>query len=243
MSENKRFASSTLLILAAAGMFSGCVDPEEVLIAGSDGEKKRVEFAYSGSGCFLGCPIDDALIVGASDTIAVTGAGNGAEITARSSDPAIATFTRNRQCNGDNGPCNNYFEVETFASGDAHLELIGRDGEVVDRIKIPVRRAAEASFTRNSDGSSVDPVEGRFFDVNIGESIQIEAEFRDADGRILHGPSGGAKWRTSDEAVAGLDLAFFSNAAIEVQGNAPGEATLTVDMPGLSRSVTIRVSG
>jgi hypothetical protein len=240
----KRFTTGLLFITATAAA-GGCNFERSPVFALTEGELGSVEFSYSGWDCLLGCPIEKPLLVGTSRTIGVSDAGHGADITARSSDPGVATFERQRQCDDQTGECVNAFATRALAVGDVKLELVDAGGEVVDRVKIEVREAAAASLTTLVDDEALEPVDGRYFDVKVGDSIQIDAEFRDPDGRTLLDPESGVQWQTSDPSIASLEDAWYygsSGRSIVVEGKAPGEVTLTVAAPGVSEMVTIRVN-
>ena len=76
-------------------MFAACkaTDDEE----GSLGESGRVAFGYDRS-CFFECPIEQPLLVGAKETIAVTGPGDDPGVTAHTPDDDLVDLAMQREC-------------------------------------------------------------------------------------------------------------------------------------------------
>src|SRR4051794_30674846 len=85
---------AAILVFGLVGS-AGCKDDGSE--DGTPGELGRVAFTYQQS-CFFGCPLEQPLLAGTRETIAVTGAGDEEGVTAQSSDEGVAELAIEHAC-------------------------------------------------------------------------------------------------------------------------------------------------
>jgi hypothetical protein len=202
---------STLATLAAVGAAAGCDPfPDDSTL----GEKGRIEFAYA-SQCFLDCSLDHPMAVGSTELITIDGAESYAF---SSSNVKIATFVKKQvscgcerssgnsadgygpvdidgQCaDGYQKTCDTYIEARGLGDGD--VELVVRDdaGELVDQVRVQVRAAKSATFSRytGNEWTETPSISGQ-----PGQQLPVGAVFRDVEGRALL-TSKGVSWTSDD---------------------------------------------
>jgi hypothetical protein len=97
---------------------------------------------------------------------------------------------------------------------------------------IKIERDKDTPFTVTM-ASTIDRIEvtgGGSLDIGVGESVQLTATPRDADGNAVLVKPDAITWTTSDEAVASVDSAG------KVTANADGTAVITAEEPESGRS-------
>lgn len=253
------FGLTGLAALAALG----CESTRKV--DGQLGERGRITFWYARS-CFFGCLIDQPLLTGTGETIRLGEDGNAPDLTVRSSDEDVLGVGLERQCYcerekvtgriaiANDGTCmepwqlacENSIEVTARAAGDAKVEVL-RDGQVIDRVTARVRDAERARFYATLP-DEVGEVAGDGFTVAAGGMIALRLELYDEDDVELLAPEG-VTWRVSDPEVAKLS-AFLIGAGAEVEAGrdvmleteAPGEARVEIEVPGLTAAIDVEVT-
>lgn len=260
----ERWARSMLvswLALSAVGCGGGDDDGATL------GELGRVGFTYQRS-CFFGCSIEQPLLTGARETIALTKQGDEAGLTAVSSSRKIAEVAVERACycerdDGHGGKidiaehgtcdlpfdkhCDNTVLVQANGAGDASLELRDAHGEAIDRVTVRVRDADSAEFFGTYAGELGQKHATRF-ELEVGDALDLEVDFYDDQARKLLAPEG-VHWRSDRPSVADLSAWLIGSGAeldaglsVVVTGHAVGEVKIFVEVPGLEASVTVTVS-
>jgi hypothetical protein len=257
----RRFVASLSL---GAACLVGCEGPAPDPALGELG---RVQFSYQRS-CFFGCSLDQPLLSGTREAIAVTGDGDAQAVTAESSAPEVAQFAVERDCycarNDQLGGrvevaedaacdaprvkhCDNQVLVRAGSVGDATLQLDDAAGQAIDRATILVRAADRARF-RGTLASQLGALEASAFQVDIGDTLGLELTLYDAQGRELLAPEG-VHWSSSAADVASVSAFLQAGGAeldaglkVVVDPHAQGEAEIGVEVPGLSTSVQVTVS-
>jgi hypothetical protein len=229
-----------LLGLAVLG---GCSNPAE---EHTNGELGKVEFSYRAS-CFLGCDLQEPVLSGSTERVALSGPGNDAGLCVRSTAPGVASFSVERVCScdqvhgttgesyapGPSGACNtgyalscrNYVDVQTGESGDAKLELVGSAGETIDRATVHVRAAEQIGFERIPAGKG-----GRVESLTLsaGDSVELRALALSGATQLLG--THGFSWHLDDAQVASFD--YWSDAALDAAPDDARVAALRAVSPG-----------
>jgi hypothetical protein len=257
----RRFVAS-LSLGAACVVACGGSGPDPEL-----GELGRARFSYQRS-CFFGCPLDQPLLSGTREAIAVTGDGDAHGVTAESSAPDVAQFAVERDCfcarNDDLGGrvevaedaacdaprvkhCDNRVLVQAGSAGDATLQLNTAAGQAIDRTTVSVRTANRARF-RGTLASKLGAIEATAFQIDVGDTLGLELTLYDERGRKLLAPEG-VHWSSSAVDVASVEAFLQAGGAeldagldVVINPHAEGEAEIGVDVPGLSTSVQLTVS-
>jgi hypothetical protein len=248
------------VLLAAAG----CKPLESS--DGTPGEQGRVAFNYQRS-CFFGCPLEQPLLVGTRERIELSDAGDVEQLQVAASDPAIAEFaverecfcqrrddehdrveiTQDASCSGIREKhCDNTVLVQALAAGVTDLEL--REGDrLIDRVAVEAATAARARFVGTLK-DRLGAIEGSQFELAAGESMQLEIELFDGEGRKLLAPEG-VSWQMDDDAVAIVSAFLYGSGAqvsaglsVVVEAKAEGSTSLAVDVPGLRAEVELSVT-
>ncbi|HKU41427.1 MAG TPA: Ig-like domain-containing protein [Polyangiales bacterium] len=230
------------------------------------GDLGRVSFSYQRS-CFFGCPLAQPLLSGTREQIAVTGAGDGRGVHAKSSDADVAEFALERDCfcerDDDVGGrievaedarceaprvkhCDNAILVQAKAAGDVSLELRDEHDRLIDRATLLVRDAERARF-RGTRASQLGAREADSFELRTGETLDLELTLFDARGRALLAPEA-VHWQSSEPSLASVSAFLRPGGAeldagleVVVTGRAAGTATVRVTVPGLEASVECEV--
>ena len=130
-------------------------------------------------------------------------------------------------------------EVKALGLGDARLEILGPEGEVVDTLLIEIAPATTASVVDDEPLLSV-----------VEESHFYTLLAQDEHGRLL-AASEGWVWEVQEPEVALLEpVGLFGEAAPRLEeegervgmlGQREGETTVLVSRPGLSEELPLRV--
>jgi hypothetical protein len=254
-----------LAALAPAALTAASCQEEE-LGDGTPGEMGRVSFGYDRS-CFFTCPMEQPLLAGTREKISVDGPGDDRGVEPYTDEPKVAVFAVERDCfceredpdtqievaegasckNGFEKHCDNTILVEAGVAGEAVLELRDEDGEPVDRVTVIVREADRARFEA-SYLDRLEAMEGEAFELEVGETIDLEVTLYDYEGQKLLAPEG-VTWRVEDDAVANVSTwlggggaEIHAGLSADVHGEAPGKTRLTVEVPGLEADVLITVA-
>jgi hypothetical protein len=240
-------------------LLGGACDGGAVKPSGTLGEFRRVEFSYARS-CFFGCPIEQPLLAGTRERIALSGAGDDAGLRADSSDDRVARFALARDCfcerrGGGGGRvaiaedascagmghsekhCENTVLVEAGVSGLAALELRdARDARdaLFDRVNVRVAEAERARARVTLPGQ-LGAAEHDEIALRAGESAEVELTLYDDAGRALLAPQG-VRWRIEDGGVAEV-------AAWLIGRGAELDAGLDVTVEALSAGETALIAG
>ena len=246
MSATTSFASFLSLCVALAT--AGC---SFELGDSSDGDRDRANFRYLDvdDDCFFGCSLDEHVMVGARQLIAVDGAGEAA-VRVTSSNPDVATFDLERRCDGQ-GRCDTDIHMDAVGDGNAKLQLRSESGRVIDSVTVRVRDAESVSFEGFVGGDDSTTTRGDTFEVRVGQTLHIVGTYLDGSGDQLLSTDA-VTWRFADETVAGFPLLFsfeethhwetLANDDVTLEGIAPGETTLHVDGGGIQREIRIIVT-
>jgi hypothetical protein len=231
------------------------------------GEQGLVAFHYQRS-CFLGCSIEQPLLVGTRERIELSDAGDVEQLQVSASDPAIAEFALERNCfcqrRDDEHDrieiaedatcsgirekhCDNSVLVQALAAGVTDLELRDDADRLIDRVAIEAATAERARFVGTLK-DRLGAIEGSEFELGAGESMQLAVELFDAEGRKLLAPEG-VSWQIDDDAVAivsaflhGTGRQVSAGLSVVVEAKAEGSTGLAVDVPGLRAEVEVRVT-
>jgi len=233
---------------------------------GTRGELDKVDFTYQLS-CFFGCPLEQPLLQGTREQIALSADGDVEGVTVTSSDPAIASFAVERTCYcersdstsrlelRDDGVCpsiwhkhcDNAVLVEATASGMTTLELRDARGGLLDRVRVLVQTAHDARFVATLP-DRLGPVMGTHFELQNAQSLQLALTLYDDDGLALLAPQG-VSWHVDDVQVATLSGFLTGSGAdvhdglsVDVQATGPGDTEVHVSVPGLDTSVSLHVA-
>jgi len=262
MNRNQRSRTwlSTFAVVAALGAVAGCDPfPDDSTL----GEKGRVEFAYA-SQCFLDCSLDHPMAVGSTELITIDGAESYAF---SSSNVKVATFVKKQvscgcerssgndaegygpvdidgQCqDGYQKTCNTYIEARGLGDGD--VELVVRDdaGELVDQVRVQVRAAKSATFSRyaNDEWTEAADISGQ-----PGQQLPIGAVFRDVEGRPLL-TSKGVSWTSDDDAIVEVKqqdalLNWSRGNQARATFHEEGETTVRAKLGDLEVELPVRVA-
>jgi hypothetical protein len=249
--------------MVVAVAFTGCAPADDAGSGGTFGTEKRVQFSYQ-RGCFFGCPIGQPLLAGSQQTVTLTGPGNELGISAMSSDPDVAELALQSQCFCEQGGseievkddascrahetkhCENSVLVQAHDEGDVYLELHEPGGELIDRVQLEVREAGSAQFMITLPGAP-GPDATEDFQLRVGEKAEVGIELFDAEGRELLAPVG-VHWSIDDAEVANLSAFLIGSApmlddglGVDLNAIGPGEAQLSVSVPGLDDSAQVHV--
>ena len=254
-------SAGSLSVLIALGACAGADDRED----GTLGSERRVAFAYQ-RGCFFGCPIGQPLLAGSQQTVMLSEPGDVPGLRVESSDPDVAEFAVQSQCFCDQAGndsaievaddascrahetkrCENSVLVQAHDAGDVLLELRKQDGALIDRIGLEVREAARARFAITLPGAA-GPTETEDFELRVGDKAQVAVELYDGEGRELLAPMG-VHWSIDDAAVATVSGFLIAGGpmlddglGVDLNAVAPGDAMLTVSVPGLDDAASVHV--
>ncbi len=250
-------------VAAFAG--SGCL-ADTPSSSSSGGELGRVDFSFQRS-CFFGCPLDQPLLAGTRETIALSDPGDVPGLSVTSSDPKIAEFAVERACRckrPDNkggaidiaedascqAPyekhCDNSVLVQANAAGDATLELRDRHADLIDRAVVQVREPKRAEFS-GTYTTRLGSVTGTSFQLVAGDTMDLSVAFYDELGRKLLSPEG-VHWRSSNAKVADLTAFLIATGAsfdagldVVVQAHAAGTTDVSVKAGSFSDSVVVKI--
>jgi hypothetical protein len=257
------FALGVMLSVVLAA--SGC--EKRVTVDGQLGELGRIEFSYARS-CFFGCLVDQPLLVGTRETIRVEGeAGNAPKLSVRSTEESVADFALERQCYCEREDttgridvaldgsceepwhmtCENMIKVGALAAGDAKLEVLSEDDELIDRVTVHVKEADRARIFGTLPDELGEEA-GDSFSLATESRLELRLELYDEDGIELLAPEG-VTWRVADPSIATLN-AFLLGAGQEViagrdvgvEALAAGETSVEIDVPGLTATIDIEVT-
>jgi hypothetical protein len=255
--------SSVLLMAALAGACQS-----DAVFDSQLGELGRVAFSYQRS-CFFGCPVAQPLLSGTRERISVTGSGNDKGVRAKSGDADVAVFEIQRDCYCEREDdkagrievaedakceaprekrCENAILVQSRESGDAELELRDAQDKLIDRTLVRVREADRARF-RGTLASELGPHEATSFELRAGGTLNLELTLFDSRGRALLAPEG-VHWTSSDADVVSVTAFLQAGGAeldsgldVMLHGNAPGNAVIGVEVPGLEANLDCQVAG
>lgn len=254
----------TVLLLASLALL-GCKDREDGGDEATLGDLGQIELKYRRS-CFFGCPLAQPLLAGTRENVELSGAGNDPGVTVRSTDTEVLEVAVERQCycarsdssarlDIDNDAscdepwtkrCDNRVLVQAGEPGEAMLEVVGEDAEVIDRAEVLVREAASAKLFATLP-SELGEREGDAFSCALGERIDLRAELYAEDGLELLAPEGVA-WRVADPSIATL-TAFLSGSGAQLEVGrevsvapvAPGTTEIELQVPGLTHTIELTV--
>jgi hypothetical protein len=266
MDVNKpRLVSGLVLWAAVCCHAIGCQARSD---SGTLGEQGKVAFSYQGAGCFFGCPLEQPLLAGTRERVALTGPGDARAIEVASSKPTVVEVALERACFCERGDesgarldvaeearcdagwskhCDNTVLVQTKAAGRAFVELRTVDGRLIDRAAVLVREAARALIEATAAGhlgrSKVGTLE-----LGPNEQVQLYATLYDQKGFELLAPEG-VHWSVDDDTVA-IVSAFLvgggkqldAGTSVVLEAKAVGTTVLTLSVPGLDQTVDVTVT-
>lgn len=252
-----------LTVIALGAM--GCAPMDDD--GASLGELGHVAFGYDQS-CFFECAIEQPLLVGTRETIQVTGPGDDEGITASTPDDDVVALAMERDCFCERrdghpgqleiandaactGPwrkhCDNTILVEAKKAGDARLQLHDARHDLVDTVRLLVRKADRAVFFATYE-DRLGTLQADALDLAAGERLDLEVELYDADGIALLAPEGVA-WGVEDEKVAivsawliGMGKEVSAGLSIGVEAMGAGTTHVIVRVPGLEASIPLTVT-
>lgn len=231
------------------------------------GELGQVAFGYDRS-CFFECAIEQPLLVGTRETIQVTGPGDDEGISASTPDDDIVDLAMERDCfceRKDGNPgrleiandagcagawrkhCDNTILVEARRAGDARLQLHDARHDLVDTVRLLVRKADRAAFFATYE-DRLGTLETDALELTAGERLDLEVELYDTDGVVLLAPEGVA-WSVENETLAivsawliGMGKEVSAGLSVGVEAMSPGKTKVTVSVPGLDASIPLTVT-
>jgi len=251
------------LWIGCAAALLGCKpedDPEGTL-----GLQGRIEFSYRG-GCFFGCPLEQPMLAGSSQTIDVSAPGDVEGAKVRSSNQSVAEVALERECRCErddfegelqiandatcprpwNKHCDNRILVQSHAAGRTELTLTEHDGDLLDRVVLDVREADRIDLyvTRDDTVGRKPPSDQTLTE---GGKLQLEAELYARDGLELLAVDA-VQWHSSAPEVAVISAFLLGRGGDVEAGNqvtieaiAEGEATITVEVPSASAELELVV--
>jgi hypothetical protein len=252
-----------LVLLVAAAWGCKEEEPENGML----GDRGRVEFSY-GRSYFFGCPLEQPLLVGTSERIDLSDAGDVAGLRIETSRSGVAEFAIERECfceqeqdedtrievaesascrQGWRKHCDNTIPVRALAAGQTKLELRDEDNKVIDTATVKVGVADSAVFeVLLPDALGFE--QGTRFELAAGESMEIEASIYDSDGVKLLAPEG-VTWRVRDEGV-GIVTSWLQASGQEISNGlgvtfealATGDTRLFLEVPDLESSMAVEVT-
>jgi hypothetical protein len=232
---------------------------------GTRGQEDRVEFHYQRS-CFFGCPLEQPLLAGTRERIALSDRGDVAGLQVSSSDSELARFAVERECHcargGDSNArvmiaedgdcdhgwdkhCDNSVLVEALQAGEPELTLRGADDTLIDRVELRIAEPERARFMATLP-ERLGAIEVTDVDLAAGESAEVELTLYDEHGRELLAPEG-IEWHMGDPEVATVHGFLVGGGEVSagldvrVMAVAEGETTLAIDVPGFSAELAVRV--
>ncbi len=241
----------------------------------TQGENSRVEFSFRGGlfspstpGCFFGCSLRRAMVVGALEKIGTQSMEGAIPATqAESSDRdvfQVKSFTHNTSCctktqGGESCsssmPCttgkerHSYtFEVKAVAPGTAKLLLLQADGSVYDSIAVRVAKPTRVEVVvREVEGGEEErPLVHATLQAN--KSYHVTARAFDESGSPMQvGKAVTMTLPTSDVAVFDAGLLGKSttttrqDAVVRMICNQQGRVGLTVDVAGIKTQIPLQI--
>jgi hypothetical protein len=228
----------------------------------TEGDNGTMSFSYDGPGCFFGCGLDRSALQGSLVTVTAKGGDPDVAQTARISESSIArvsnqtpsctcdsrsgntstssTIAPSEKCSGGaTKSCTLSVDIETSAQGDAHLEIVGPSGALIDRVTVHVRPAARLDVSVGETAVKDDaPVTAR-----VGDTVALETHAFDAEGNEEIFTKHGISHVYGDSSVlAPDDSELFGSTNVEdMLAKTPGDATVTVRAPGAERVVRFHV--
>ncbi|TNE46288.1 MAG: hypothetical protein EP343_24620 [Deltaproteobacteria bacterium] len=242
----------------------------------TQGEQSRVEFSFRGGlfsvatpGCFFGCSLRRAMVVGAQEKIGTQSMERAIPVTqAKSSDPSVfqvQSFKHNATCctktqGGESCsssmPCttgrerHSYtFEVKAVASGSAKLQLLGADGSVYDSVVLRVAKPTRVEVVvKEVEGDEQEkPLVHAMLKANKSYHVTARA-FDESDSPMQVGKAVTMTLSSSDVAVfeGGLLLRKTTttarqDATVRMICNQQGKVELTVDVAGIKTQIPLQI--
>ncbi len=228
----------------------------------TEGDNGTLSFSYDGPGCFFGCGLDRSALQGSLVTVNAKGGDPNVTQTARILESSIArvsnqtpsctcdsksgntssssTVAPGEKCSGGaTKSCSLSVDIETSDQGDAHLEVLGPSGAVIDRVTIHVRPAARLDVSVGQTAVKDEtPVTAR-----VGDTVALETHAFDADGNEEIFTQHGISHDYADKSIlepANDDL-FGSTNVEKMIAKQPGDTSITVRAPGAERVVHFHV--
>jgi hypothetical protein len=247
--------TSLALLLGSAGCSLKLGDKTE-------GDQGVMSFSYDGPGCFFGCGLDRSALQGSLVSVTAKGGDPNVTQTARIAESSIARVSKQTPsctCDSKSGStstsssiapgekctggatktCTLSVEIETSDQGDAHLEIVGPSGALVDRVTVHVRPAARLDVSVGETAVKDDaPVTAR-----VGDTVALETHAFDADGNEEIFTQHGISHDYGDKSIlepADDDL-FGSTNVERMIARQPGDTTIKVHAPGAERVVRFHV--
>jgi hypothetical protein len=222
------------------------------------GDKGTVAFQYTGWSCFFGCDTSTPLLVGTKQRISVSGRNaDDAGVTAKSKDPAVATFEVARNCSCEqsdaNGTtmtstnedgtcrtgfsmrCENEVTVSAIAPGETGLELLTKDGAIIDETTIVVDRARSATI-HDSQGVEIGPT----VSMHEGDDVHLAVRLLDSKGKQMLADEG-VRWDIEGTAASSGSCLLCTSDETSLLGPELGRSTVTMAAPGVRSSFVVSV--
>lgn len=207
------------------------------------GERGVVELSFLSSQCMAGCPLDREALEGGMIAVNLAKRGGG-PATVRLEPPSLGTLNRAEWPCGDTA-CNALVEIETAASGEGWLEIVGPDGALVDRAKLRVGRAGALEIAVKVDGRDLSPLAGGVFAIAPGSTrVQIATTARGAGGDAMVFTKHGLEVSYDDTGVLKRDGKASGSGRTDVEDmivEGAGDTTVTVRARGAEAPVRFRV--
>ena len=260
-SSGRRVTAAAAYALCAAVLAAqavGCISSTDLRRGnGTDGDRGVVRF--SNRSCPFGCGLDEPLLTGTVQTIALSSPASVTPASVTSLDAQVATARLERRCfcldaggamlpagDGDHCDagarlvCDDTAIVTAVSPGDARIAVRDASDATIDSTRVHVRDAVSAEL------SSVDGLAGPPFTLRRAAVTTFAATLRDPDGDPLiiglgtlpGGAESAMRWDTQDPTIARVSKVVASGSITSVQvsaGDAPGATTLTVTAGPLTR--------
>jgi hypothetical protein len=255
-------------ILTLAATFAGCSSSSEFDTdeTGTLGQAGRVRFSYQRS-CFFGCSLDQPLLSGARESIALSRPGDLEGLEVESEDEDVAEFAVERECYCERDDqhegrleisldgtcegiwskrCDNQVLIRANGPGDTTLGLRTPEGSLIDRVAVHVEDAEEARFLAVfPDKLGSQP--GESFEAETGTQFELNLDLLGQNGLKLLAPDA-VSWRSLDPDIAQLSAFLVAPAesltgglSVTVDALAAGATEIEVDVPGVRERVTLDV--
>lgn len=254
----RTFVAAVGLVALAGCATKGCGES-------TIGALGRATFAYvEAQGCFFGCGVDKALMLGTTEELAVRGDNLPPNLTLVSTNPGIALMQTSHSqtccvksgnsttCNttdGSGATCEGTLSDEYRASilatqkGSGSFVLQQSNGEIVDSVFVQVEEAAAIDVSCAPPGSSAQqsPSISEIV-LASGTQCELSAMPKDADGHEMHA-STGFHYQVSDSSIVDVSSDFGDTGAnrVNVHGLNHGKATLRVAGGTVTREVPVTV--
>ncbi len=226
------------------------------------GELGRVNFSYSSS-CASGCDLDSPVLIASTERIDVDGPGDALGVTAHSSHPNIASFDVVRHCAcsrtgkgfaeahsvalevdcdaGWDKQCHNTIEMAALDHGDATLELLDENGDLIDRAPVYVRVASEVRVQQLGAGQG----DLERLKLSLGKPAKLQLVAYAAGTPLL---GDGGVWSVADPGVAGFSGVWEGSVqdsagpTVWLEGAEVGTTQVTASVRGASVQLAVEVT-